>query len=315
MDGVNPLPIEADLEALRQQKYNATITYVREAAPGLNIFRISPDSENIDFSPGQFTTLGLLNGERFIVDAFVAEDPAKLLKRAYSMSHPVFNWDTGSLIADHEMDYLEFYIVLVKDRNTDTGKLPALTPRLFGLEEGTRVFLGKITGNYTLKPNELAQKKHLIFCATGTGEAPHNAMIWKLLKEGYLGRMTSIICARNYPDLAYAEIYQILTRKYPNLTYIRLLTREPQVSKKYIQDIMENGEFEDEIEEKLSPSTHAFYLCGNPAMIGIPKIDRNTGEVTYPPGKMGMIEWLEKRGFRSDRGLKDIGNIHYEKYW
>ena len=58
---------------------------------------------------------------------------------------------TGSLLDRERVDWLEFYIV----SGAQIGKAqpPALTPRLFLLREGDRLFLGeKITGHFTLDP-------------------------------------------------------------------------------------------------------------------------------------------------------------------
>ena len=50
-------------------------------------------------------------------------------------------------------------------------------------------------------------------------------------------------------------------------------------------------------------------------MIGTPIKDKVTGARTYPT-PVGVIELLEKRGFRIDEHqLKMPGNIHFEEYW
>jgi ferredoxin--NADP+ reductase len=57
------------------------------------------------------------------------------------------------------------------------------------------------------------------------------------------------------------------------------------------------------------------FLCGNPAMIGVPIRDRKAGTSSYPT-PTGMVELLEGRGFRSDQHhTKFVGNIHFEEYW
>jgi ferredoxin--NADP+ reductase len=57
-------------------------------------------------------------------------------------------------------------------------------------------------------------------------------------------------------------------------------------------------------------STHVF-LCGNPAMIGIPESDDSTAGFPEP---VGVVELLTERGFTLDRRRKS-GNIHVEEYW
>ena len=63
-----------------------------------------------------------------------------------------------------------------------------------------------------------------------------------------------------------------------------------------------------------STRTHVF-LCGNPKMIGVPHRDKETGAKTYPQPP-GVIEILERRGFRADVSAAKVkGNIHFEEYW
>jgi ferredoxin/flavodoxin---NADP+ reductase len=56
------------------------------------------------------------------------------------------------------------------------------------------------------------------------------------------------------------------------------------------------------------------FLCGNPKMIGVPVKDRASGHLTYPQ-PLGVVEILEKRGFKADQGSKARGNVHFEEYW
>jgi len=305
-----------DLHLLREQHYNASISFVNQIHPTLRIIRVTSDNGPLKFEPGQFTTLGLLTGEACVASCHTEDphsDPTKLIRRAYSMSHPMVDGN-GNLFLGEDVDFLEFYVVLV-DKEAVPEHPPTLTPRLFNLEDGEKLFLGKVSGHYCLDSEEVSQKKHLIFCATGTGEAPHNAMVWKLLLEGFEARLTVVTSVRNQTDLGYLHAYETLQEKFPNLTYIALITRDPENPKRYIQDIIENGELEKKLGEKLSPEKHSFYLCGNPLMIGAPKVDPKTGDKTFPSGRTGVIKVLEKRGFKYDLGGKVAGSIHSEKYW
>ncbi len=50
-------------------------------------------------------------------------------------------------------------------------------------------------------------------------------------------------------------------------------------------------------------------------MIGVPTVDRATGQSHYPE-PTGVIEILEKRRFRIDQhSVKLKGTIHFEEYW
>src|SRR5262249_55411473 len=109
----------------------------------------------------------------------------------------------------------EFYIVVVRESNKETRR--ALTPRLFGLREGDRLHMvEKITGHFTLDPVKPGDT--VLFLSTGTGEAPHNYMLWDLLRRGHEGRILSACCVRYRRDLAYLALHDELVRRHPNYT-------------------------------------------------------------------------------------------------
>jgi ferredoxin--NADP+ reductase len=218
------------------------------------------------------------------------------------------------LLNIEQTDWLEFYIVLV--RKSGKAQAPVLTPRLFLLREGDRLFLGeKITGHYNLDP--VQPKDTVLFLATGTGEAPHNYMLWELLRRGHAGRILSACCVRYERDLAYTPVHQELMRRFANYTYLSLTTRENirEGRKVYIQDLITSGQLESALGKPLDPATTHVFLCGNPAMIGVPNKDPQTGARVYPQ-PAGVVEILEQRGFRVDQANAKIkGNIHFEEYW
>jgi len=106
-------------------------------------------------------------------------------------------------------------------------------------------------------------------------------------------------------------------RDFPNYIYMSLATREPSTTgrKVYIQDLITSGQLEERLGQTLEPARTHVFLCGNPKMIGVPEIDRQTGQRVYPQPS-GVIELLERRGFRVDEPrTRTRGNIHFEKYW
>src|SRR5262249_11093810 len=150
--------------------------------------------------PGQYTTLGLGYWEPRLPgcqeELLGPGDEAKLCRRSYSISCGLLD-KRGALLDVARTDWLEFYVVVVRD--TGTPKAPALTPRLFLPREGARLYLGeKIAGNYTLDP--VGPEDTVVFLATGTGEAPHNYMLWELLRRGHPGRILSACCVRYRRD-------------------------------------------------------------------------------------------------------------------
>jgi ferredoxin--NADP+ reductase len=305
-----------DMVALRQRRYNATAVSLRLVNPDLMILRVKPDFPRPPHQPGQYCTLGLGYWERRTegcqVETLAPGDELKVVRRAYSISCSVYS-EPGRLMRLEENDWLEFYIVLVRE-NPD-GRCPALTPRLFALREGDRLQLGeRIAGHYTLdlvKPGDT-----VLFLGTGTGEAPHNYMLWELLTRGHTGRILNACCVRYMRDLGYLETHQQLMQQFPNYTYLALATREPGVTKKvYIQDLITSGELEQELGAPLDPATTHVFLCGNPKMIGVPIRDRDTGAKSYPR-PVGVIEVLEARGFAADYAAARFkGNVHFEEYW
>jgi ferredoxin/flavodoxin---NADP+ reductase len=280
------------------------------------ILRVRPDAGVQPHRPGQYSTLGMGYWEPRAPgcqdEIPKPGDEKKLIRRAYSISCSVLD-DAGNLPDRVGQDWLEFYIVLV--RHADKAP-PALTPRLFTLKEGSRVFLGeKIAGHYTLEP--VRPTDNVVFLSTGTGEAPHNYMLWDLLRKNHQGKILSACCVRLKRDLGYLPIQEELTRRYPNYTYLSLTTRETNNlgHKVYIQDLITSGQLEQHLGDTLDPARTHVYLCGNPKMIGAPEVNKATGVSVFPQ-PLGVIEILSQRGFQTDQpSLKLKGNIHVEEYW
>jgi ferredoxin--NADP+ reductase len=306
-----------EIQELRQKQYNATLVSVKKVQPDLGIFRVKPDYPIPPHKPGQYTTLGLGYWEPRIPGCQEEQLPpgqeSKLARRSYSICHPVLNSD-GRLFPAGPPEWLEFYVVLV--RQTEKPEAPAFTPRLFMLREGDRLHMGeRITGHYTL--DTVQPGDTVLFFSTGTGEAPHNYMLWDLLRRSHDGPILSAVCVRYNIDLAYKSVHEQVMRQHPEYKFLPLTTREKETvhQKVYIQDLITSGELECRLEKPLDPKTTHAFLCGNPKMIGVPEVNRDTGQRQYPT-PTGVIEILEQRGFRSDvQKLKLKGNIHFEEYW
>jgi ferredoxin--NADP+ reductase len=305
------------MAVLKQKHYNATVAFLRKAHSDLLVMRVKPDFLLPMHRPGQYTSLGLGYWEPRCPgcqeEPIKPEQENKLIRRAYSIGCSVLD-DDGKLWSREQANWLEFYIVLV--RESEKPLPPALTPRLFLLREGDRLFIQeKITGHYTLDPVKPGDT--VLFLSTGTGEAPNNYMLWELLRRGHEGRILSACCVRYRRDLAYLATHETLMRRYPHYTYLSLTTREADTinRKVYIQDIITSGQLEEHLGQALDPARTHVFLCGNPSMIGVPSKDKETGQRTYPR-PTGVIELLEQRGFQTDQPqLKLKGNIHFEEYW
>jgi ferredoxin--NADP+ reductase len=298
---------------LRQEHYNATVVYLHRIHDELAVLRVRPDAPIPPYKAGQYTTIGAGYWEPRVPDCQPEElEPGhltKVVKRAYSISSSVLG-DDGQLLRPEDETYLEFYIVLVRDAEK---RPPALTPRLFAMQQGSRLFVSeKITGTYTL--DAVQTDDCVIFMATGTGEAPHNKMLLQLLRAGHRGIIASIVCVRYRTDLGYLDVHQNLVAQVPNYRYITLTTREQEnlQNKLYIQDLIARDELSRRIGHPLDPAKTHVFLCGNPKMIGVPEKGPD-GKLHYPQ-PTGVVQLLEERGFKCDRP-REPGNIHFEKYW
>jgi ferredoxin--NADP+ reductase len=295
---------------LARDHYNATITAFDTAHNELWRIRVKPDHTGIAHRAGQYCSLGLGFWEPRADDA---ADPGlerkreKMVRRSYSISSPIFD-DHGYLVDHAEMDDIELYIVWVQPSN---GNVPALTPRLALKHVGDRIYLGpKVAGRYSLAP-VVDPSAPVLFCATGTGEAPHNAMIVELLRKGHHGPILSAVSVRYRSDLAYVDEHERLLRRYPNYRYLTWPTRESDTPKRYMQDLLTEGVIEDALGDRLDPGRAHVFLCGNPSMIGLPDWKADTPRF---PESIGTAELLHRRGFTIDRRGR-VGNVHYEEYW
>lgn len=312
----------AEINELRARHYNSDVVLARRVHDELLILRVRPDGGVPPYLPGQYTTLGLGLWERrsdaiaLSPESHAGLAPDHVIRRAYSIGAPLLD-DSGRLVRCADCDFLEFYIAFVQKPTDDP---PPLTPRLFALQTGDRLFVGATPhGRYTLDP--VGPDDDVIFAATGTGEAPHNAMLAELLAAGHRGRIAALTCARYRRDLAYLDAHRILEQRFSNYRYLPLTSREPEnldpqrtdyVGKRYLQDEFEGEHFGHDIGWKPDPQRTHVFLCGSPAMIGLPKREPD-GQIVYPEPP-GMAEVLTLQGFRLDQP-RQSGNVHFEKYW
>jgi ferredoxin--NADP+ reductase len=309
-----------EIQNLREAHYNATLVEVLEVHENLRIFRVRPDGGVPAFQAGQFVSLGLGYWEPRVAETQAEQlderQLRKMPKRAYSISCTMLN-DRGEVVAPADWPYLEFYITLV--RHGDRLP-PAMSPRLFALGAGDRLFVeAKAVGSFTL--DAVSPGDNVVMLATGTGEAPHNAMVAELLASNHQGKIVSATCVRLHRDLAYLATHRRLESMFDNYHYQTLTTREPENldpaapgfrGKQYLQDYVESEGLRRDTGLTLDAGTSHAFLCGNPAMIGAPV--RSSGSDMRRPVPGGMIDVLMRRGFRPDEPGKP-GNLHFERYW
>jgi len=297
------------VEELREEQYNATITYFEPTHSDLWVLRVRPDHGDVSHVPGQYASLALGYWEERVDDAedhHLVERWDKLVRRSYSISSPMFD-EHGYLTGAVGATELEFYIVLVPPSHDN---VPGLTPRLALKRPGDRIYLGsKVAGRYTLAP-VVDPRTTVLFFSTGTGEAPHNAMVVELLRKGHHGPIVSAVSVRRWADLGYLGKHRDLESRYANYHYLPMPTREADVAKRYIQDLITDDAL-GSLGVGLDPASTHVFLCGNPSMIGLP--DETGGGLTYPK-VTGVVELLAERGFALDHRTKR-GNVHIEEYW
>jgi ferredoxin--NADP+ reductase len=305
--------IDMDAQRVRElaaAHYNATITWFDTAHNELWRIRLRPDREAIAHQAGQYCSIGLGYWEPRAdeaVDDGLDSKRDKLIRRSYSISSPIF--DQHGYLADPSVNgEIELYVVWVQP---DGDRVPALTPRLALKNVGDRLYLGpKVAGRYTVeRVNDPSCS--VVFVATGTGEAPHNAMLVELLRKGHHGRILSVVSVRYLSDLAYDREHRELEERYRNYRYLPVPTRETGQPKRYAQHLLQDGSIEEALGAPLDPAGTHVFLCGNPGMIGLPDFD--AGKPVFPE-TVGMAQLLHERGFTIDR-RKQPGNIHYEEYW
>jgi ferredoxin--NADP+ reductase len=267
-------------------EFNAVIQQRIEVAPGLMVIRVVPDGWELpEFNPGQFAVLGLPpEAPRCdIADPDEEEHkPGKLIRRAYSIA--------SSSVA---REYLELYVTLVRSG--------ALTPRLFALEAGDRLWLGpKITGRFTL--DEAPDDADLVLIATGTGLAPYMSMLRTMLPQGDERRIAVLLGARHSWDLGYQSELFTLDRLNPSFTYLSIISRPAEEpvpwggSAGYVQDLWTGDHLEDIWGTRPTPESSRVFLCGNPAMID------------------DMVAILAEEGFR-EHSRTNPGHVFVERYW
>jgi ferredoxin--NADP+ reductase len=268
------------------QDLNAVVEQRIEVAPGLLVLRVVPvDWELPDFKPGQFAVLGLPPDAERCAGAETEEQPPKpdrLIRRAYSIA--------SSSVA---REYLELYITLVRSGG--------LTPRLFNLQPGDRLWLGpKITGNFTL--DQAPESSHLVLIATGTGLAPYMSMLRTMMPTFGERRVAVLLGARHSWDLGYQSELVALARTHSAFTYHSIISRpreEPvpwSGPAGYVQDLWRERVLDTVWGIQPTPGNTAVFLCGNPAMID------------------EMVSILAGEGFR-EHSRKQPGEVFVERYW
>lgn len=271
-------------ENMSTDEYNATVIQKILMTPGLMTLRVRLDEEVPDFTAGQYIVLGLSNLEARVKES----EPDPNIYKRETLVRRVYSISSSSV----EKEYLEFYISMVRNGQ--------LTPRLFGLKQGSRLLMGsKAVGMFTL--DRIPDNKNVIFIATGTGLAPYMSMIrseFHLQKKRKFAVLHGASCSW---DLGYRDELATMDRLTERFHYLPTITdpaKDPTWSglTGLIQPIIKSGIVEEKTGLDLTPENFDIFLCGNPLMV-----DETT-------------KILASKGFTPDV-KKEIGTLHRERYW
>lgn len=267
---------------MTESKYNATVVGKITLRPDIMTLRVDTDEPREEFSAGQYTLLGLYGREERSPNSTQETDPVdpdKLIQRPYSIAS-----------AETQLSQLEFYISQVK-----SGQL---TPRLFNLQPGDRLFVSKrIVGVFKLA--ETPPNNDIVMVATGTGMAPYMSFLRSYLTSRPESKMAIIQGAAKQWDLGYYSELTFLENTFPNFTYIPTLTDADETWKGHrlwIEEILESDILKGEARIEIDPAKTHFFLCGNPKMVE------------------NVSEWLLGRGY-AKHTRREPGALHIEEFW
>lgn len=236
---------------------NAAVAQKDELTPRLMILRVVADGWQLPhFTAGQYVVLGLPPAAprcQLSEPEFETPPPDKLIRRAYSIA-------SSSLTAE----YMDFYINLVSSG--------LLTPRLFALEVGSRLWLSSHpVGIFTLA--EVPPEKNIVLVATGTGLAPYMSMLSTHMNCAGERRLAVLHGAFHSWDLGYRAELETLQHLCSNFTYIPTIDRpedEPVAwhgHTGWVQQLWQAGAVTEAWGFKPTPDNTDVFLCGVPGMI------------------------------------------------
>lgn len=283
-------PIEKKLAAVNGDGVpkgwdNSTLTNRDDLTDDLAVFRVRPDGDLFRFRAGQYTVIGLPAAaprhDSADLDEEPVQHPGKLIRRAYSIaSSPKIG------------EYVELYITLVRSG--------ALTPRLWPLRAGDRLWLGpQAKGHFTL--DDVPSDKNVVLIGTGTGLAPYISMIHDHHRCNLGRRFIVVHGARHVRELGYRDELEALDRDCRTLTYLPTVSR-PDAGDRWqghigrVQSVFTDGALESALGEALSPATTHVFVSGHPEMVE------------------DMQRMFAERNFTLHSTRKP-GTLHVERYW
>jgi ferredoxin--NADP+ reductase len=217
--------------------YNAILDARIDDTDTLARVWIKPTGSPARFEPGQYVTIGVKVGEKW-------------LQRPYSIASSARDLDHG----------YELYLRLVRGG--------AFTPLAFALPVGHALRVLAPKGKFTLQPDD--DRIHL-FVSSGTGIAPFVSMTRTLLADGRPRRAIFLNGVSYVSDIGYADLLNgwQASGEYP-ATYVPTVSRPDDPANAGWAG--RRGRVETVVRPALTdlgvdPAGAVAYLCGNPAMI------------------------------------------------
>lgn len=282
--------------------YNAKIQIIKENEQA-RVIRVFPDGPRLVYLPGQYGSLGLASPSK----------PEKLIKRPYSLSSSIVDLSTNSLIDYRDTNYYEIYFnTFHESASTEaSSNQERLTPLLFQLKDGDRIFCGtKVTGYYTLKG--VPADANVLLISSTTGESPSNGIVNQFLLENRSAKIAHILAGPpNWNSLYQAE-QDWLVKNYKNYRFINNREVGYARTESMLLNLISDSDYSiSTIGFTLRPDQTHVFLCGDPLMVGAPK---KLGAWQYEFPENGLLRILNQSKFELRTKFKE-GNVEYETYW
>ena len=203
-------------------------------ASGHYILQARPQQQ-LGFSAGQFTRLGLRLGDEVVA-------------RAYSFVNPP------------EAELLEFYSIVVPE-----GELSA---KLSQLQVGSELLVADKPSGF-LTAEETPAGGDLWLLATGTGVGPFVSLLRAGAVLQSFERVIITHAVRHSADLHYHQELLAYAQANPKLSYLPFVSREQfdEALSGRIPQALAAGKMQERAGVELTPERSRVLLCGNPQMV------------------------------------------------
>jgi len=278
---------EGGEETAMADTLNAKVLKKIVVTPGLMILRVAPVAGELPpFTPGQFALLGLPGSaprDRLADDEANPPDPDEIVKRSFSIAS-----------SSRRSEYLEFYITMVR-----SGQL---TPRLYALTEGDRLFLSpRCFGVCTI--DKAPAGSNIVLIATGTGLAPHMSMIRSDVTCYGARKFAVLHGAYHSWELGYRDELETLGHHCVDFHYQPIISNEDGADVTwrgpvgYVQRLWEEGYVERSWGFAPTPANTDIFIAGHPRMVE------------------SVSTLLQEEGFAEPSAERPDGQIHVERFW